>query len=98
MAALASGEPLANTRWTGLNLRGIDLTRRNLEGVVFEDCDMGGAILEYASLPEAVFAGSIFRRTRFANANLRNVIVRNGEFDGADFSQADLRGLMAASA
>lgn len=83
---------LARRDFSGLDLRGIDARRHNLEGLV----------ARAALLRDADFRGCNLRRANFAAANLSNARLQGadlcgasfaaGDVEGADFSGADLRG------
>ena len=74
-----------------LDLRGVDLSWKELPGVDFSGCDLRDAHLEGVRLPDALLGGVNFERARLASATLAGAKIEHAQFDDAVLVEADLR-------
>ena len=68
----------------------------NLPGARLQGANLVGAQLQGANLRRAHLQGANLPGARLQGANLREAVVYATDFDEADFSSADLRGLISA--
>jgi hypothetical protein len=76
--------------FSGLNLRGIVASGRDLSNLKATDALLRDAHFESSNLENADFTGANLSNAHFQNANLRGVSFRNADVEGADFAGADL--------
>ena len=73
------------------NLLSIDVSHRDLVGLLAERAIMRNANLENTQLRDSRFCEANLSNACFRNADLRNASFQNADLEGADFSAADLR-------
>lgn len=85
------GEPLALRliRFTGADLRGVNLSRAEITGSVFDSADLQGASFVGARIEACSFVAARLPRAVFSDAELSLV-----NFSHADLEAADFRGAM----
>jgi uncharacterized protein YjbI with pentapeptide repeats len=85
-------------------LNRIDFSDARLNGVQFVDCSVTDCVFQGASLRNSAFWNCLISRCDFRKANLRDATLgatrgeRRNRFDHVDFSSADLRNTIYASA
>ena len=89
--------PKSGEVFSGLDLRGADLTGMDMEGVAFIACDFREAILSNADLSGGALLGCDLRRAHLRRTNFRSADLKRSRFNGATtvgarFAYADLRG------
>ena len=87
---IKSGQSLAAKDFTGLDLRGIDLSNQDLAGIFLTGSDLREADLRGANLDEAVLAHCDLRLARLHGASLRASSLGKARLDKADLSETNL--------
>jgi len=83
---------LESRDFSGHNLRSINASERNLDGLKARGSLLRNANFENASLIGADFSGANLSNAHFEKADLRQVTFIEADLEGADFAGADLRG------
>ncbi|WP_051004451.1 pentapeptide repeat-containing protein [Paenibacillus sp. OSY-SE] len=74
---------LIDTRWSGSGLTGADFSRSQIHGAEFRDCDLKGAIFQYAE------GANGWKDARFLNLpGLSALCFAGSDLEGADFTGA----------
>lgn len=78
------------------DLRGLDLSKRNLRGANLNGANLRGASMREVDLREAILTkadltGANLRGASMRGVDLREAILTNANLNGADLSKADLR-------
>lgn len=74
----------------GCNLRGLDLSDRDMGGFDLERADFSDSNLQEADLSEANLKGAIFHGTQLQGADLSEADLYRADFTTADLTEADL--------
>jgi DMSO/TMAO reductase YedYZ molybdopterin-dependent catalytic subunit len=88
----AAASILARRDVSGLELLGLDGSRRELTGWCARGAVLRNADFTAARLDEACFDGANLSNARFRDADLRGASLVGADLEGADFLGADLRG------
>lgn len=91
--AVLRGAALARIDARGADLAAADLRAADLRGADLQAADLNGANLQGADLRGAKLQGAILNKAKLQGADLREALVFGTEFDEADLSFADLRGI-----
>lgn len=78
--------------FTGHELRSIDCSKRNLQGLQARQASLRDSKFQEAILDKADFRQANLSNAHFRNAKLVNANFAGADVEGADFSGADLRG------
>lgn len=70
----------------GCELDGADLSKLNMNGVMFDRAELQGA-----NLVEATAVGSTFFKALMANSNFKKAVLSGSSFDAAEMSYADMQ-------
>ncbi len=74
----------------GKDLRGLDLSRRNLPRAVLTSANLGGACLRDTNLTRASLVGANLRRADLRGATLVQASLQGADLTGANLDRADL--------
>lgn len=74
------------------NLRGVDLSRLDLTGVILRGADLTGANLSRCDLSGVILSQAILQWADLEFAKLRDAVLSDASLRGADLTHADLSG------
>lgn len=86
--AMLSGSHIATT------LKGANLSRAHLEGVIFENANLNGSCLQEAHLEGAALINCSLVEADLRRARLCGASLLNADFSRADLSEAELQGVV----
>ncbi len=94
-ARYAAGECLRNLQVQGLDLRGIELGKADLQGTVFDECQLQGARLAGSDLARCQFIDCDLSEAELANACLAQALLVRVNLRKASLPGSDLLGMRA---